>query len=154
MDFNSIFKREKEIQASKNNDVNKDLSEDNISQVKEPIEDINLADNTQNEPDVRSPEQKLVDSLVTERDEIKDKYIKLVESLDLHAEAQDSLNDKCFEILEAWEECQNIYDEGLQSIVEVRTKYQSLCDEMEELKKEYKKKMDKLLKNARHELHR
>jgi uncharacterized coiled-coil DUF342 family protein len=152
MDFNSIFNREKEIQASRNKGSEKDLSEDNSSQVKEPIEDVNLADTHNNEQNNRSPEQKLVDSLVAERDEIKDKYIKLVESLDLHAEAQDSLNDKCFEILEAWEECQNIYDEGLQSIVEVRTKYQSLCDEMEELKKEYKKKMDKLLKDAKHEL--
>lgn len=152
MDFNSIFNREKEIQASRNKGSEKDLSKDNSSQVKEPIEDVNLADTHNNEQNNRSPEQKLVDSLVAERDEIKDKYIKLVESLDLHAEAQDSLNDKCFEILEAWEECQNIYDEGLQSIVEVRTKYQSLCDEMEELKKEYKKKMDKLLKDAKHEL--
>jgi chromosome segregation ATPase len=152
MDFNSIFNREKEIQANRNKGSEKYLSEDKSSQVKEPVENINLVDSQYNEPETKSLEQKLVDSLVAERDEIKSKYTKLVESLDLHTEAQDELNDKCFEILEAWRECQKIYDEGLQSIVEVRTKYQSLCDEMEELKKEYKKKMDKLLKDAKHEL--
>lgn len=152
MKISSILKKQNNSISQVNNEDIEAKTNENSKHGQEPISAVKNDSSTQKLNERTAIQQRLVDDLVRERDEYKQKYLELSNAIQTQTDFSQELNDASLDVLKYWEECKNIYHEGLEEIHVLKTRYTKLCNEMAQMKIDYQREMDELLKQAREDL--
>lgn len=152
MKISSILKKQNNSISQVNNEDIEAKTNENSKHGQEPISAVKNDSSTQKLNERTAIQQRLVDDLVRERDEYKQKYLELSNAIQTQTDFSKELNDASLDVLKYWEECRQIYNDGLKEISVLKSKYTSMCQEMAQMKADYKREMDKLLKQAQEDL--